>query len=50
MLIDHTLYETGIHVVDFTTRGFADGVYFYRLEVESGGKCFVDTKRIVIGK
>ncbi len=48
-VIDSKSLAAGTHNVDFRARGYAQGLYFYRLHVVSRAKTFTDTKRISIG-
>lgn len=49
-LIDNVRMQAGTHSVDFVSRGYAQGTYYYRLHVEVAGKQLIDTKRIVVGQ
>lgn len=46
-------YETGTHQVEFNASrqvGIASGVYFYCISAQSGGKSFVDVKKMLLMK
>ena len=49
-LIDNVVMKAGTHSVDFVSRGYAQGAYYYRLRADVGGKQLIDTKRIVVGQ
>ena len=48
-VIDGKSLAAGTHNIDFLARGYAPGLYFYRLHVVTQQKSFTDTKRIFIG-
>jgi len=48
-LIDNQSLTAGKHIVDFVSHGFVQGVYFYRLTVDTGEEKLIDTKLVVVG-
>ncbi|HEY6192320.1 MAG TPA: T9SS type A sorting domain-containing protein [Bacteroidota bacterium] len=55
-LIDNVVYDAGTHHVEVGSSqwaqnpGNAQGIYFYRLSAEYGGKSYIDTKKIILAR